>query len=34
VRPDGYVAAAWPLHAGAVAAADVRAALTAYGITA
>jgi 2-polyprenyl-6-methoxyphenol hydroxylase-like FAD-dependent oxidoreductase len=32
VRPDGYVAASWPLHAGAAATADVRAALTACGI--
>ena len=32
VRPDGYVAASWPVHAGAVATADVDAALTAYGV--
>ena len=31
VRPDGYVAAAWPLHAGAAATSDVTAALTAHG---
>lgn len=30
VRPDGYVAASFPVHAGAVAAADVREALAAY----
>lgn len=30
VRPDGYVAASWPVHAGAVATADVDAALAAY----
>ena len=32
VRPDGYVAASWPLHAGAAAEADVREALAAYEI--
>ena len=31
VRPDGYVAAAWPLHAGAAASADVAEALAACG---
>lgn len=31
VRPDGFVAAAWPLHAGAAASADVSEALAAYG---
>src|SRR5699024_9196368 len=30
VRPDGYVAASFPVHAGAVAQADVREALAAY----
>lgn len=30
VRPDGFVAAAFPLHAGAATAADVEAALAAY----
>lgn len=30
VRPDGFVAASWPLHAGAVAVADLEAALTTY----
>ncbi|MGO1201352.1 MAG: FAD-dependent monooxygenase, partial [Dermabacteraceae bacterium] len=30
VRPDGFVAASWPVHAGAVAVADVREALAAY----
>ncbi|GAA4529529.1 FAD-dependent monooxygenase [Brachybacterium paraconglomeratum] len=30
VRPDGYVAASWPVHAGAVATADVDATLAAY----
>lgn len=34
VRPDGFVAAAWPLHAGAAATADVTAALRAYGMRA
>lgn len=29
VRPDGFVAASWPVHAGAAAVADVRAALSA-----
>ena len=32
VRPDGYVAAAWPLHAGAAASADVAEALAACGM--
>ncbi|MFE5776814.1 FAD-dependent monooxygenase [Brachybacterium sp. NPDC056505] len=32
VRPDGFVAAAWPLHAAASADADVREALTALGV--
>lgn len=32
VRPDGFVAASWPVHAGAVAVADVRAVLAAYGV--
>ncbi|MGP5259805.1 hypothetical protein ACTXMW_06530 [Brachybacterium paraconglomeratum] len=33
VRPDGFVAASWPLHAGAAAASDVADALHAYGMT-
>ncbi|HEX7351139.1 FAD-dependent monooxygenase [Brachybacterium sp.] len=32
VRPDGVVAASWPVHAGAVAVDDVQATLTAYGV--
>lgn len=32
VRPDGFVAASWPVHAGAAAVADVRAALAAYAV--
>lgn len=32
VRPDGFVAASWPVHAGAVAVTDVRAALAAYAV--
>ena len=31
VRPDGYVAAAWALHAGAVPAEEVADVLAAYG---
>lgn len=33
VRPDGHVAAAWPLHAGATARADVAEALAAHGFS-
>jgi 2-polyprenyl-6-methoxyphenol hydroxylase-like FAD-dependent oxidoreductase len=33
VRPDGFVAAAWPLHAGAAAGEDVAEALAACGLT-
>ena len=32
VRPDGYVAAVWPLHAGAATTADVADALRAHGM--
>ena len=32
VRPDGFIAASWPLHAGTAAASDVADALRAYGI--
>lgn len=32
VRPDGFVAASWPLHAGAAAVSDVRAAFADYGV--
>ena len=32
VRPDGFVAAAWPVHAGAAARADAHAALAAHGL--
>jgi hypothetical protein len=33
VRPDGFVAAAWPLHAGAAAGEAVAEALAACGLT-
>ncbi|MGP9538322.1 FAD-dependent monooxygenase [Brachybacterium sp. AOP43-C2-M15] len=33
VRPDGFVAASWPVHAGAVATADVQEVLDAHALT-